>query len=445
MSEDEIVERDPGRWTRGAAPSVGRVLLAGYVMVAVLFVGFGGWASVAPLASAAVAPGRIKTEGNRRTVQHLEGGIVRAILVREGERVAAGQTLLRLDPTQSNAATGMLRSQFASLAARDSRLSAERDRATSIHWAEYLVQNSDDAEVLNAITTQQSLFDTRARAYAGQREILARRIEQLGSEIESYRAQIRSQRDQLVLIEEEIASVQTLVDKGLERRPRLLGLQRQKAYLEGNRDQLAGQVAKSRQAIGETELQITQLEKDRDSEIATEQSEVRQNLSEVEERLRAGDFVLERHEITAPVAGRVVQLRFFTKGGVIRAGEPILEIVAEGERMIIESMVNPIDIDVVYPGLTAEVRLSAFHQRYLPMIHGTVENVSADAIVEERSGASYYKADIVVNPEELARLEDVVLVPGMPAEVLILTGERTALDYVTKPITKSFNRAFRED
>ena len=236
-----------------------------------------------------------------------------------------------------------------------------------------------------------------------------------------------------------------MVEKGLERKSRLLALRRQAALLDGSRGEHQAEIARAEQTIGETRLQMLSLADRQAAEVADQLKDVQAQLTETEENLGAAADVLGRSEIRAPIAGTVLGLRFFTVGGVIDPGAPILDIVPEGDRLIVEAQVSPLDIDVVHAELPAQVRLTAFKQRRTPTLGGRVLQISPDRVVDDKSGNAYFKAEIAIDPAELARLKDISLYPGMPAEVLIQTGARTFADYLLRPILDSFARAFRED
>jgi HlyD family type I secretion membrane fusion protein len=429
------------------SPPVRAPVLAGLLILLAFGLGFGGWAALAPLSSAAIAPGFVRVESNRKTVQHLEGGIIDELRVQDGDIVQAGQVLIRLDRTQAAARHDALLHQYQSLRAAEARLIAERDGRHRIAFGEELESRRAEPRVTDILAGQESIFETRRRSYQGQIGILEQRVEQLRSEIAGLRAQVSSEDRQLALIAEETADVDSLVGKGLERKARLLALRRQAALLEGGRGEHIAEIARAQQAIGETELETFSLEDRLAAEVAEGLEEVQNQLAETEEELRAAEDVLRRHEITALIAGTVVGLRFFTEGGVIEPGVPILDIVPESDRLIIEAQVNPLDIDTVEPGLPAQVRLIAFKQRSTPTLDGQVVQVSADSLSDEEAetAISFYKADVEIDPAELTRLDGVSLYRGMPAEVLIRTGERTLADYLLAPVLDSFARAFREE
>lgn len=439
---------------RGELPSVDRPalrrslrgpVLIGAAVVVLFFAGLGGWAAVAPLASAAIAAGVISPDGNRRTVQHLEGGIIREILVRDGDRVAAGDPLILLSDAQPQASHQSLMSQYRMLAATRSRLRAEQLARETVAFPEWLDAARDDPDVAALLETQAQLFRTRRQTLDGRTDILRRRIAQLQEEVVGLEAEIASQTTQLALIDDEIAGVARLVEQGLERRPRLLGLQRAKAEIEGALAQNRAAIARAEQAIGETELQILTVRVQRADETAAELNDVQTEMLTLEERLAASRDVLHRLAVTAPVGGTVMGLRYHNTGGVIGPGDPILDIVPFDDDLLVDARVSPLDIDVVRPGLTAQVHLSAYPQRNLPRIEGTVRQVSADSFADEDTGQSYYLARVEVDRERLASFDqDIDLLPGMPAEVMIYTGERTVLDYLLEPIMRTVRRSMRE-
>ena len=420
-------------------------VLIGATVVLLFFGGVGGWAAVAPLASAAIAPGVISPDGNRRTVQHLEGGIIREILVRDGDRVTAGDPLMVLSDAQPQASHQLLMSQYRMLSATWARLHAEQLGLLAVTFPDWLEADRDNPDVGALLDTQARQFETRRQTLGGRADILRRRIAQLLEEIAGLEAEITSQSTQLALIDEEIDGVAGLVAQGLERRPRLLSLQRSKAEIEGALAQNRAAIARAEQAIGETELQILTVRVERADEVAAELNQVQTELLTLEERLVASDDVLRRLEVTAPISGTVMGLRFHSADGVVGPGEAIADIVPFDEDLLVDARVSPLDIDVVRPGLIAQVYLSAYPQRNLPRIEGTVRQVSADSFEDETTGQSYYLARVEVDRQRLAALDqDIDLLPGMPAEVMIYTGERTVLDYFTDPVIQTVRRSMRE-
>ncbi len=421
-------------------------MVAGCVVIGLGLGGFGVWAAAAPLAGAAIAPGVISPDGSRRTVQHLEGGIVRRILVEEGSVVQKGDPLVVLEDVQARAGYDVLNARFHTLAAAQSRLLAEQAGAKDIRFPDWLIDaTGEDATALEAMVAQRQLFRTRAKGLADRRAILARRIAQLREEIAGLEAQIAADGQQSGLIAEEVEGLDQLYRKGLATKTRLLALRRAQSEIEGDRAERRARIARARQAIGETELQIVAQGTALLDEANEELSRVQAELAEVEQRLTASRDVLERTVVRAPSAGTVVQLRVHTPGGVIRPGEPLLDIVPDDEELLVDARLSPMDIDVVAAGLSAQVILPAFKLRHLPRIEGRVRTISADAIVDPHTGERYFEARIEVDPEQLAALEPKVeLTSGMPAEVYIMTGERTMLDYLLQPVFDSLRRAFRK-
>jgi HlyD family type I secretion membrane fusion protein len=425
-------------------PGLGGTVLAGLMVVAAMAGGFAAWSMLAPLESAAVAPGTVAVEFSRKTIKHLEGGIVSRILVAEGERVRAGQTLIELDRTQATAQLELLRGRGASAASRQARLVAERDGAERITYPDRLKRQWDETRVADIIARQDGIFAARRAAMASQTAILTKRIGQLDEEIIGLNGQIASARAGLDILAEEIAIVETLLRKGLARRPRLLELRRREAERQGELSKALAAVARAGQRIGETRLRINDLGAVRAAEVSQELRDVQTELLELDERLRVARDVMKRSRITAPLDGTVVGLQVHTIGGVIGAAEPLVHIVPADEKLIIEAQIDPIDIDVVRAGLTARVDLTPFNSRHSASLGGTVVSVSADSLVEESSGRTYYLARIELD-HDAATTQGIVLRPGMPAQVMIITGRHTIMEYLVKPITQSFNVAFREE
>jgi HlyD family type I secretion membrane fusion protein len=426
-------------------PPVGRFVVAGALVIAVFFGGFGAWAGLAPLASAALATGTVRAESNRKTVQHLEGGIIAELLVHEGDRVTAGQTLVRLDTTSAGSRHEALRHQRDLLVATRSRVLASQSRAAAVAFPEDLEARRHEPRIATLLGNQEEIFATRRQSYEGQRDILLKQIDQLGSQIEGLEAQIASADRQLALIGKEQKTVAGLVKKGLEREPRLLDLQRRAAALEGSRAESRSGIARAGQAIGEAQLKILALDNERSEKLAAELEKVQADLARTEEELTAAADVLQRRDIVAPIAGTVVNMKYFTAGGVITPGDPILDIVPSEDRLLIEAQVSPLDIDIVRPGLPAEIRFTAFKSRTTPVLDGAVTQVSADRFIDERNGFPYYKALVEVDAREFAEMaEPIELYSGMPTEVMIKTGERSFFEYLMQPVRDSFGRAFHE-
>ena len=427
------------------APDNRGAILFGLSVIAALVLAFGSWSVLAPLSTAAVAPGVVRVDSNRKTVQHLEGGIIAEILVREGDRVVEGQPVVRLDETQAEASHQMLRGQLDALEARAARIKAEQAARPAIAFPAGLVERRPrDPAIADILASQEEIFATRRARLNGELTILGRRLEQLASQIDAYGAQRRAAVAQLGLIREEIDDISLLLRKGLVPKQRVLALQREQANLTGTVGEYDGLIARANEQIGETESQIINVRTSYHNELAEEHDEVRNQIADTTEQLRSAEDVLRRRFVPAPASGLVVDLRFFTPGGVIGPGEPIMDIVPQQDRLLVEARIQPIDIDVVTSGLPAQIRLTAFNQRIVPTLDGTVVHVSADSMTDPNTASEYFMSRVEVDGDQLAKLADVHLLPGMPADVMIVTGERTLIDYLVTPITNSFARALRE-
>ena len=426
------------------APRTRWPVVFGSLVFLVFVVGFGVWSVMAPLAEAAIAPGVIKVEGNRRTVQHLEGGIVREILVRDGSKVEPGQVLMRLDDVQSDTTAETQRAQRWALMAQDARLVAELGKPGDPIAFPLELLASTHPRARDAVSGQLELHGTRTVSLNSQLQVLRARIDQQQAAIRGAQGQIAATRNQLTLVRQEEAIRRGLVGQGLGRLPELLQVQRAMAALEGTMHDLSGQVDRANATIAEAERQIQQVLDQRQQEVSTELREVRGRLADAEERLRAAADVQTRREILAPEAGTVVNLRVFTLGAVVRPGDAVLEIVPDKDRLVAEVNIQPSDIDVVFPGLQSDIRLPAFKQRLVPLLTGEVSWVAADVTINEQTRQQYYRAYILIDREQLATLPNVFLTPGMPVEAHVRIGERTFFRYLTQPILDSFARAFRE-
>ncbi|MCZ6603553.1 MAG: HlyD family type I secretion periplasmic adaptor subunit [Alphaproteobacteria bacterium] len=424
----------------GVIPS----MTVGAVFVLAFFGGFGAWAAFAPLDSAAIALGTLAVESRRKTVQHLEGGIVGEILVDEGTVVEAGQPLIRLDTTQARIGYELFLGRHRSAAAQGARLAAERDGLDAIVFPDWLSADASVPNVAAILAGEERIFAARRDAIASAGAILQQRILQLEEEIDGLERQIAAQNRELGYINEEISTVQSLLDEGLATRPRLLALQREGANIDGERARFQAAIARAGQRIGEAQLEIDDLGTAKMNAVVQELRDVETRIADLRERIAAARDVLERTEIVAPVSGTVVGLQVFTSGGVIGPGTVLMEIVPTDDPLIIEARVAPNDIDVVHPGQVANVKFLAFSQRRTPSFTGQVLQVSADLLIDGRSGQAYYLARISID-EDQDGLEELNLYPGMQAEVLIKTGERTAIEYLLEPLTSSMNRALRED
>ncbi len=421
------------------------VIIAGFVVIAVTFGGFGIWAGLAPLARGAYAPGTLAVEGKRKTVQHLEGGIVREILVQEGDKVEKDQPLIRLDRTQIEAQHGLFSARRDQELALVARLTAERDGAAEIEFPEELMRWSTVPRVASTIQDQKSLFAARRRELVSQVEILEQRVVQLRRQIDGLQAEQKANREQVALIADELAGVRALHAKGYAPLTRVRALERSASALEGDFGSRTAQIAQAEVRIGETRMEIVQSEQRFRRAVLDELRDARARFNDLGEQVLAARDTLDRIEIRAPLAGQVVGLAVHTIGGVVSPREKILDIVPTGDRLIVEARVSLIDAELVHPGLSARIRFPGLPRRTAPLIHGEVKTVSADAIRDPQSPISYYLARIAVSEQEFDKLQDATLAPGMPADVLIETGTRTVLGYLAAPWADLFEKAMRED
>lgn len=424
----------------------------GLVLVLVVFGGFGAWASLAPLNSAALAPGVITVEHYRKTVQHLEGGIVRTLVVHDGDSVQHDQIVATLDDTQSRAQLEVLRGQLYMRIAQEARLAAQRDELSTVHYPPELLAHQTDPRVQEAMRLQNQTFKARRAASDGERAVYRRQIEQLRAKVKGIQAQKLS-RDQLVeSYRGDLNDFRSLLKEGFTEKQKVEEMERALAQSEGQRGELLSDMAASELQVAEIELKILQLQKDLQRDVAKELGDVQAELFGLREKVQSLERTVDRTVIKAPVSGMVLGLAVHTIGAVIQPGGRLLDIVPQDQKLIIEAQVAPIDIDRVKVGQVAEVRFSAFKTRDVPTIEGTLISLSADRIVvdnkENNSGdTAYYLARVEVSPSGLQALReaDLELVPGMPTEVLIQTGARTLVQYLMKPLTDTFKRSFIED
>ncbi len=424
--------------------SIRRHSLAGLALVVVLAGGVGGWAGTMSLSGALIAQGAVVVDSNVKKVQHPTGGIVGELRVREGDRVKLGDIVVRLDDTVTRANLAIVAKGLSELAARKARLESERDGDETIKFPAELLQRIDDPDVASAVDGERKLFELRRNARTGQKAQLRQRIDQFKEEVRGYQAQRESKERELKLIAREMEGVNELWKQKLVALTKLTQLERESARLEGEAAQLIAQSAQVAGKISEIELQILQIDRDLSSEVAKETREIDAKIGEFVERKVTAEDQLKRIDIRAPQDGAVFQLAVHTVGGVITAGDAIMLIVPESDKLLVEAKVNPQDIDQVKIGQNALLRLSAFNQRTTPEIYGQITRISADTSVDQRTGASYYTVRISLPPEEIARLDDVRFVPGMPVEAFVQTGERTMLSYLAKPLHDQLMRAFRE-
>lgn len=420
-------------------------LVLGLVAGLALVLGFGLWATMTRISGAIVATGQIEVERDRQVVQHPDGGVVEEILVTEGARVAAGDPLLRLDGAALRSELTIVEGQLSELTGRAARLAAERDeRATLEFPAEILALAKQSPEVAAQLDGQSRLFEARRATLAEQRELLGRRIDQITALADGLSAQRTALQTQLDLIEKELVSQQSLLDKGLAQAGTVLSLEREKARLEGQLGELAAELARTEGQVTEIEIEISSLATKRREEATDELRQIGPMTLELAERRRALAERIDRLEIRAPVAGIVLNLQVTTPRAVLRPAEPVLYVIPQDRPLVITARIAPIHIDEVSVGQPAELVFSAFSARDTPHLDGKVTLVSADALTDPQTGATYYTAELELDEGEQARLGDRALLPGMPVEVFLQTGRRTPLAYLVKPFTDYFARAFRE-
>ena len=419
-------------------------MLVGLSVVAVALVGSALWAARVPLASAAVASGQVIVHSSRKTIQHLEGGIVRKIAVTEGQHVHEGDALVTIDDTQVRAQLDVVRSQYLSLKAREARLIAERDHDDKVYFNHPVFAQTDISGYQQVMDGQKNAFETRRKALFSRIEINGQREVQLQDQIGGLNAQVTASDRQLVLIAEELHDVQILFNSGNERKSRLLALQRTMAEISGNRGSYVAQISQARQQMIESSLKSEDMVTQFMADVVKELGEVQGQIGDLEERFQSLNDRVDRSVVRAPTDGTVVNLRLHTLGGVAQPGADLLDLVPTHDQLEVDAMVKPEDMDYVTAGLPATIRVTAFDQRSVPDLDGIVQVVSADRLEDKRTGAPYYLARIRLDAQAVSSLPGTGLQPGMPGEVMIKTGEQPLLKTLVSPILHSMNRAFRE-
>jgi HlyD family secretion protein len=424
--------------------SIRRHIIAGSVLVVVLAIGFGGWASTAEISGALIAQGTIVVDSNIKKVQHPTGGVVGEVRVHDGDRVKAGDILIRLDETVTQANLAIVTKGLTELYARKARLAAERDGVDTVAVPPELADHVNDPDVKEALDSERKLFDLRRTARLGQKDQLQQRIKQLREQISGLDAQQDAKAKETALIDQELVGVRDLWQKNLVQLNRLTSLERDEARVEGERGQIIASAAEAKGKIAEIELQILQVDQDLSSDVAKELREIDSKIGEYVERKVTAEDQLKRTDIRAPQDGIVFQSTANTVGGVIAAGDPIMMIVPESDKLTVEAKVEPKDIDLVAIGQPVVLRFSAFNQRTTPELNGSVSRLAADTTNDQRTGQSYYVVRIAIDPGEVDRLGAVKLTPGMPVEAFIQTGERTLVSYLVKPLHDQLMRSMRE-
>ncbi|MGR3272853.1 HlyD family type I secretion periplasmic adaptor subunit [Thalassococcus profundi] len=421
-------------------------MVLGLLTLGLLVGGFGTWAATTNISGAIIASGQIEVDQNRQVVQHPDGGVVAEILIDEGDLVSAGQPLLRLDPNLVQSELTIVEGQYFELRARRARLAAERDGTDTIRFDDDLLERAEtDAEVDELVEGQRNLFEARKESVGREIDQLGKRSDQIADQISGIEAQQTALRQQLALIEDELADQQSLLDRGLAQASRVSALQREQARLLGSVGDLTAQKAQAEGRITEIEIEILKLETRRREEAITTLRDLQYRERELAEQRRALTERLGRMEITAPVSGVVYGLSVYTPRSVIRAADPVMYLVPQDRPLIIAAQVLPIHIDQLFLDQSVSLRFPALDQRQTPELFGQVVQISADAFQDESSQVSYYRAEIVLSEGEVNRLpEGSTLIPGMPVEAFIRTADRTPLAYLVKPLSDYFSKAFRE-
>ena len=430
--------------TQGVRASIRLHLIVGLSVVGVLAGGLGGWAATQQISGALIAPGQIVVESNVKKVQHPTGGVVGELRARDGDVVKAGDIVVRLDDTVTKASLAIVTKNLDALLARAARLEAEQRGVDTIRFPRQLLDRADDPDVKSLMASESKLFEVRVNGRTGQKAQLRERVIQLNEEVEGLSAQVKSKDQEIVLVQKELDGVRQLYDQHLVQLSRLTALERDAARLNGERAQYVATRAQAKGKITETELQIIQVDKDMVSEVSKDLRETTDKIGEFVERKVTAEDQLRRVDIRAPQDGMVLQSSVHTVGGVISAGDTIMLIVPQTDDLQVEAKVNPQDIDKLQVGQKTLLRLSAFNQRTTPELNGVVSRVSPDVTTDQRTGQSYYTIRVSMPPAEIARLGDVKLIPGMPAEAFVQTGDRTVLSYLMKPLSDQLMRAFRE-
>ena len=425
--------------------SIRRHLWAGVLIVALLAGGVGGWAATTEIAGAVIATGFLVVESNVKKVQHPTGGVVGEIRARDGDRVKAGDIVVRLDETITRANLSIVSKGLDELEARKARLEAERDGVEAIAFPKDLLERANEPSLANTLAGERRLFELRRTARLGQQAQLRQRIGQLNEEIGGLNAQLAAKQQEIVLVQRELKGARELWDKNLMPITKLTSLEREATRLEGERGQVTASVAQSKGKISELELQIIQIDRDLASEVGKDLREAESKIGEYVERKVTAEDQLKRIDIRAPQDGTVHQSTAHTVGGVITPnGDPIMLIVPDTDTLMVEAKVQPQDIDQLQLGQKAVLRFSTFNQRTTPELNGTLARISADAAQDQRTGVSSYTIRVALTAQEIARLGDVKLVPGMPVEAFLQTGDRKVMSYLVKPMMDQIARAFRE-
>ncbi|WP_260258765.1 HlyD family type I secretion periplasmic adaptor subunit [Vibrio intestinalis] len=432
-SDQRRVEFDAVRYTKQAS-----------IALIAMFVLFFIWASFAKLSSAAIAPGIIIVESKRKPVQHFEGGIVKQIHVSDGQRVSQGELLITLDASRAEAQLFGLRAQWQSDLARLNRLQAELNSLNEIQFDQRLLARQNDAHISSVLNTQTQLFEKRRSLRKGEDKILAEKVAQATIDLQGLQQRYQADQQSITYLSEQLTMHEKLLETGNTSKSKLLDLKREYTDLNGSLAELKAKISRAQRAVSEAKLLDTNADYDYAKQLGEEIQQLEKSINETHEAMANAEQILKRVEIRAPQAGIVVGLTVFASQSVVRAGDIIMEIVPQEDLLVVEALLKPEDIDVVYQGLATEVRLSAYNFRRTPPVRGVLTHISADRITDPETGSSAYLATIELNQQDLDQLNDVQLYPGMPAEVMILLNQQTPLDYLLSPLSVSAYKAMRE-
>ena len=420
-------------------------LLIGFSLIFAMVTSFALWTFLAPIQGAVIAPGTVVVEGKPKTLQHLDGGIVGEILVRDGDKVSKGDVLMRLDPTSLNANRDLLQKRLNEATAFQARLTTERDNRSRIPWATIFPNDLRTTSLEMIIKDQTQLFETRRGASQGELAQLQKRLQQSEEQIVGFLSQNEANQSQLNIILKELEGLRELFKDGYVSQTRILSLEREQARLSGQIAALKAEVARTKTVIGETEIEILQVNRSMKETVLTELRTIESEISDLKEQLISASDQADRVDVIAPVSGRVHNMTVTTLGGVVTPANPIMDIIPDTDRLIIESQVEPMYVDQIYKGQDTTVRLSAFNQRTTPELNGKVISISANTTIDPVTSFPFYTVRIEIPIDELSRLGGLVLVPGMPAEAFMQTDKRSVMNYLLKPATDQLNRAFREE
>lgn len=431
-----------------AVPHWASGMRLGYAIMFLFFGVFGAFAAFAPLQSSVMAPGSLRVDREPRIIQHANGGVVQEVLVREGQYVSKGDTLLVLDPTRGEAERDILRKRYYGGLITKARLEAEREGDDAIRLPSEVLDLADDPEIRDMIESEEQLLDSRMAARRGEISLVREQMAQTRTAISAGQERLEALDEEIRLIDEELANVRELYEKGLERLSRVRALERTRASLRGSRSGLVGDIAGMRQRLSEYDMRILQSERQQEAQISGQLDMVNRQIRESAQQLPVTEQMFDRLELKAPESGRVVRLTVNTAGAVIGAGQVLMELVPDNEELVVVAKVKPRDIDSVTQGmgdLKVTVRLTAFSQRFTHPVEGELIQVSPDVIEPAQGGSSYYRVDIRLDSTSLEHiLGDQPLVSGMPALAMLGVGEKTLLTYLLEPLIRSFTTALRE-